>query len=155
MPPGRAGREAIQLVFQGNGTSLDPTMTAGDSIAEGILSGGRAGKPLSVAEEAKHLLGDVGLEPELLGRKPPQMSGGQKQRVALARALAARPEVLILDEPTAAQDVLTRARVYQLVSTLRERHGFAVLLISHDEKAVRTMLTRTVVLKEGMLAEGA
>jgi sulfonate transport system ATP-binding protein len=84
---------------------------------------------------------------------PAELSGGQAQRVAVARALVREPELLLLDEPFGALDALTRLRMQQLLERLRERHGFAALLVTHDVDEALLLADRALVLEGGRIAE--
>ena len=145
-------RGAVQMVFQDPTDSLNPRYTAHDTIAEPcrLLAGmGDAQARERVAEVAAQ----VGLPAELLSRFPHQLSGGQKARVGIARALAARPRLLILDEPTAALDVSVQAVVLQLLDRLRRELGLATLFVSHDLNVVRLLTDRVAVMYLGKLVE--
>jgi sulfonate transport system ATP-binding protein len=83
---------------------------------------------------------------------PATLSGGEAQRVALARALVREPQLLLLDEPFAALDALTRLQMQRLVGDLSERHGPAVLLVTHDVDEALLLADRVVLLREGRLA---
>jgi sulfonate transport system ATP-binding protein len=83
---------------------------------------------------------------------PSTLSGGEAQRVALARALVRRPQLLLLDEPFASLDALTRLNMQQLVADLCDRHGPAVLLVTHDVDEALLLADRVVLLREGRLA---
>ncbi len=109
-----------------------------------------AGMDVAAAEErARVLLGEVGLEARLL-HKPTQLSGGEQQRVAVARALGNRPAVLIADEPSGNLDTHTSDRLHDLFFRLREEHGVALILATHNrELADRT--DRILLLREGKL----
>jgi peptide/nickel transport system ATP-binding protein len=146
-------RRDIQLVFQDHGESLNPRFTAFQSIADPLklLAGFGEGKALQVrvGECAER----VGLPAELLGRFPHQLSGGQKARVGIARAIAARPRLLVLDEPTAALDVSVQAVILALLDRLRREEGLSFLFVSHDLNVVRMMCERTIVLQTGKVVE--
>jgi sulfate transport system ATP-binding protein len=86
-------------------------------------------------------------------RYPSKLSGGQRQRMALARALAAKPRVLLLDEPFGALDALTRIRMHTLLRQLCERHRPAVLLVTHDVDEAIALADRVAVLDEGRIAD--
>src|SRR5206468_9736167 len=83
---------------------------------------------------------------------PKTLSGGQAQRVSLARALVREPELLLLDEPFGALDALTRGRVQQLVAELWQRHGCAILLVTHDVEEALLLADRVLVMDGGRIA---
>ncbi|GII83954.1 aliphatic sulfonates import ATP-binding protein SsuB [Sphaerisporangium siamense] len=119
--------------------------------ARRVLANVTLGLPSAAREAGRRALAEVGLDG--YARKwPATLSGGEAQRVALARALVRDPEVLLLDEPFAALDALTRLQMQDLVAELCERHRPAVVLVTHDvEEAVR-LADRVVVLRDGALA---
>ncbi|GLY51406.1 ATP-binding cassette domain-containing protein [Lentzea sp. NBRC 102530] len=105
---------------------------------------------LAGAADVGEALDRVGLPPSFARRYPHQLSGGQQQRVALAFALAREPRFLVLDEPTAALDVMARAEVLAELRRLRD-HGVALLWISHDHGALEQLVSRTVALSDGRI----
>jgi len=145
-------RSKIQMVFQDATDSLNPRHTARQSIAEPLLrlSNLRGEKLGARVEELAAL---TGLPVHLLDRFPHQLSGGQKARVGIARAIAPDPDLLILDEPTAALDVSIQALVLNLLSDLRARLGMSYLFVSHDLNVVRLLCDRVVVMKDGAIVE--
>ncbi|MBB4661379.1 oligopeptide/dipeptide ABC transporter ATP-binding protein [Conexibacter arvalis] len=148
----RAVRARAQIVFQNPLASLNPRMTVERLVAEPLrLHAGLRGERLS--ERVDALLGDVGLDAGHRRRYPHELSGGQAQRVAIARALACEPSLLVLDEPTSALDVSVQAQILNLLADLRDRHGLAYLLISHDLAVVRNLCTRVGVMFAGRLVE--
>lgn len=103
-----------------------------------------------VRQRAERALADVGLTDQA-GSWPLTLSGGQAQRVSLARALVAEPRLLLLDEPFGALDALTRLTMHTLLLDLWRRHGFGVLLITHDVDEAVALSDRVLVLEEGRI----
>ena len=146
----------IGMVFQDPMTSLNPVFTVGDQIAEGV----RAHFDVSRAEARRRalmLLQEVGIPDPVarLDAYPHQLSGGMRQRVMIAIALSAEPEILVADEPTTALDVTVQAQILEVLDRLRERHGMAVLLITHDLGIVAGRADRVAVMYAGQIVEEA
>jgi peptide/nickel transport system ATP-binding protein len=146
----------IGMVFQDPMTSLNPVFTAGDQIAEGV----RAHFDVSRAEARRRalmLLQEVGIPDPVarLDAYPHQLSGGMRQRVMIAIALSAEPEILVADEPTTALDVTVQAQILEVLDRLRERHGMAVLLVTHDLGIVAGRADRVAVMYAGQIVEEA
>lgn len=142
----------IALVVQSVGTALDPVHRVGDQIAEPM----RFHLGLSPAQawaRAEELARLVGLELRHLRAYPHQLSGGEKQRALLAMALGCDPDVLVLDEPTSGQDMLSRACLLDLLENLRRERGVGLLVISHDLAAVGRLAERVAVLYAGKMVE--
>ena len=95
------------------------------------------------------MLDEVSLSPEQLRRYPHQLSGGQQQRVALAIAFAARPGLVVLDEPTTGLDVTTQRRVLETVRALCKTHGVAAVYVSHDLAVVAGLASTVAVMYAG------
>ncbi|GAT74769.1 ABC transporter ATP-binding protein [Microbacterium hydrocarbonoxydans] len=140
----------IQMVFQDPSTSLNPRRRVGDQIADGIATARARGAEGSRVEEWLHR---VGLPATVATRFPHQFSGGQKQRIAIARALAARPSLLVADEPISALDASTQTSVAALMRDLVAESGAGMLFISHDLAVVRRIADRTFVMYSGRVLE--
>jgi peptide/nickel transport system ATP-binding protein len=146
-------RGKLQMVFQDPTDSLNPRSTAMESIADPIVRLLGLRDRQQVEQRVRDLARRVGLEAELLSRLPHQLSGGQKARVGIARALASEPELLILDEPTAALDVSVQAVVLNLLADLQKEMGMAYLFVSHDLEVVRLLCDRVLVMQKGKIVE--
>ncbi len=144
----------IGIVFQDAAAALNPVRSVGWQIAEVLrLHRGMTGQPAQ--EEAKRLLDQVGI-PEArrrLSSYPFELSGGQNQRVMIAMALAARPAILIADEPTTGLDVTIQAQILDLLRALRRDMGMALVMISHDLGVVADVCERTYVMDAGVVVE--
>ena len=141
----------IAMSFQST-ASLNPVLTVGLQLAEPL----RTHLDMSHEESgrrADELLTDVGLGPWAADRHPHELSGGQRRLVLLAMALACKPDVLVLDEPTAGLDAATRNAVLDLLCRVREATGSAVVVMSHDADALDAIADRVAVLYRGWLAE--
>jgi osmoprotectant transport system ATP-binding protein len=143
-------RRGIGYVFQEAG--LFPHMTVGENIAvTPRLLGWEEG---AVAARVDELLALVRLEPETFKHRRPQgLSGGQRQRVALARALAAKPPILLLDEPFGALDPVTREAVAQDVRDIHQALGLTTLMVTHDMTEALLLADRIAVMREGHLVQ--
>jgi peptide/nickel transport system ATP-binding protein len=146
-------RKRIQMVFQDPTDSLNPRFTAARAIADPILRlDGHCARD-EVRARCEALARQVGLPLELLDRFPHQLSGGQKARVGIARAIALDPELVILDEPTAALDVSVQAVVLNLLQELKDSLGMSYLFVSHDLNVVRLLCDRVIVMQAGKIVE--
>jgi peptide/nickel transport system ATP-binding protein len=146
-------RKRIQMVFQDPTDSLNPRFTAARAIADPILRLGEISARGQVRARCEALAQQVGLPAELLDRFPHQLSGGQKARVGIARAIALSPDLVILDEPTAALDVSVQAVVLNLLQELKDSLGMSYLFVSHDLNVVRLLCDRVIVMQAGRIVE--
>jgi peptide/nickel transport system ATP-binding protein len=146
-------RKRIQMVFQDPTDSLNPRFTAVRAIADPLMRLGDIKGGDALRARCEELAVEVGLPVELLDRFPHQLSGGQKARVGIARAIALRPELIILDEPTAALDVSVQAVVLNLLQDLKLSLGMSYLFVSHDLNVVRLLCDRVIVMRAGEIVE--
>jgi len=142
----------VQYVLQDAAGALNPRKTVGQSLAL-PLQRLRGVRRRSLGGAVARLLDRVGLSPELAARYPHQLSGGQAQRVVIARAIAPEPELLVLDEPVSALDVLVQAQILALLQDLQRHLPTAFLLISHDLAVVERLCPRVAVMQDERLVE--
>lgn len=152
----RAARwQEVAVVFQGAMNSLNPVHRVGRQIADGI----RAHRPGTTRADAlgraAELLETVGISADRLRSYPHQLSGGMRQRVMIAMALALDPQVLVMDEPTTALDVVMQRQVVEQIADLRERLGFSVVLITHDVSLLIEVADRIAIMYAGEVVEDA
>ena len=145
-------RSRIQMVFQDPTESLNPRFTAARAIADPLLRLGSVERR-ALRARCEELARQVGLPLDLLDRFPHQLSGGQKARVGIARAIALKPDLVILDEPTAALDVSVQAVVLNLLQDLKDLLGMSYLFVSHDLNIVRLLCDRVIVMRAGAIVE--
>ena len=146
----------IGLIFQDPMSSLNPVMTISEQIAE-VLTIHFSLSKLDVKARVLELLQQVEIpEPERrMTEYPHQLSGGQRQRVMIAIALAAKPDLLIADEPTTALDVTIQAQILQLLKNIQQQTEMALWLISHDLALVSNIADEVTVMQEGKIVEYA
>jgi peptide/nickel transport system ATP-binding protein len=147
------GRE-IGAVFQDPLTSLNPLYTVGRQLVETI----RTHLPLSEGDACKRalaLLEEVGIPAadRRIDHYPHQFSGGMRQRVVIALALAAKPRLIVADEPTTALDVSIQSQIIQLLKRLTREHGTAVMLVTHDMGVIAETADRVAVMYAGRIVE--
>jgi peptide/nickel transport system ATP-binding protein len=151
----RRYKSRVQMVFQDPFASLNPVHTVRYHLERPVrLHQGRKSRD-EVLAEIGALLTQVRLTPpdKFLGKYPHELSGGQRQRVAFARALAARPDVLLADEPVSMLDVSIRLEILGLLDDLRQRLNLALLYITHDIASARYFADEVLVMYAGQIVE--
>jgi microcin C transport system ATP-binding protein len=149
----RGWRSRLQVVFQDPFGSLNPRMTVGQIVAEGLAVHASAMSSQERDGKVIQMLDEVDLPAEARHRYPHEFSGGQRQRIAIARALIMDPELLILDEPTSALDRSVQYQILELLKSLQKKHDLSYLFISHDLKVIRSICHRVMVMKDGKVVE--
>ena len=149
------GRE-IGLIFQDPMTSLNPVFTIGFQIMEPLREHLGLSRKQAV-DRATYLLDLVGIPDarKRLSDYPHQFSGGMRQRVMIAIALACDPKVLIADEPTTALDVTIQAQILELIKSIRQKLGMAIIWITHDLGVIAGIADRVAVMYGGQIVEHA
>jgi peptide/nickel transport system ATP-binding protein len=151
----RRYKSHVQLVFQDPFSSLNPVHTVRHHLERPVrLHQGRKSRA-EVAGEVGTLLDQVRLIPagQFTGKYPHELSGGQRQRVSFARALAAKPAVLLADEPVSMLDVSIRLEMLSLLNDLRNRFKLALLYITHDIASARYFADEVLVMYAGQIVE--
>ena len=147
------GKE-ISMIFQEPMTSLNPVLTIEEQITEGLLIH-ESCTPAERHEKVLAIMHEVELpDPEKLCKKyPHQLSGGQRQRVMIAAALITEPKLLIADEPTTALDVTIQAQILELMQSLQEKLGMAIIMVTHDLGVIASMCDEIIVMYGGRVCE--
>ncbi len=151
----REFRRRVQIVFQDTQGAFDPRQTMLDAMTEPLHALGIATSRARAVHRAVESTRLVGLDVEVLARRPHELSGGQRQRVLIARALAIGPRFVVLDEPTSSVDVSVQAQILGLLGELRRTHALTYLLISHNLVVVRSMSDVVAVMYLGTIVEMA
>lgn len=146
----------ISMIFQEAASSLDPVYPIGKQIAEAIRSHGNISRD-DATNQAVEMLRKVGFPSpeERINDYPHQLSGGMAQRVMIAIAVSCNPKLLIADEPTTALDVTTQSQVLELLQTLKNDCGMAMIMITHDLAVVAETADRAAVMYAGEILEYA
>lgn len=145
-------RKDMQIIFQDPYSSLDPKMSIGKTIIEGVKKHQNI-QNQEAYDIAKESLELCGLDKSYMDRYPHEFSGGQRQRIAIARVLALRPKFIICDEPTSALDVSIQSQILNLMLELKEKLNLTYLFISHNLNVVRCFCDEIIVMNEGKIVE--
>ena len=147
-------RKELQIIFQDPYSSLNPRMTVGQIIEEGVATHGYYKRGTDeMRRYVLEIMQKCGLQAHALGRYPHQFSGGQRQRVCIARALAVKPKFVVCDECVSALDVSVQAQILNLLQDLKAQEGLTYLFISHDLSVVRHIADRVGVMYLGRIVE--
>jgi oligopeptide/dipeptide ABC transporter ATP-binding protein len=144
-------RRGVQMVFQDTHSSLNPRKRIRTILREAVIARGL--RDPAIGARVAELLGQVGLDAQLLDRYPHELSGGQRQRVGIARALAMEPSLLVADEPVSALDVSLQGQIINLLRELNATLGLTIILISHDLAVVARVCDRIAVMYAGRVVE--
>jgi len=146
-------RKEMQIVFQDPFASLNPRLTVGQIVAEGLevhdIGANKEERTKLIAKSLK----EVELDPSIQNRYPHEFSGGQRQRISIARALILNPKLVILDEPTSALDRSTQSELIDLLLRLQKKYQLAYIFISHDLRVIRAISHYVIIIKDGRVIE--
>lgn len=142
------------MVFQGAMNSFNPVLRIWEQMYETIRAHDRSVSKRQAYERSAQVLEDVELDPaRVLKSYPHELSGGMRQRVLIAMSMLLNPQVLILDEPTTALDILTQRAIVDLIHDLHERLDFAMIFVSHDLAVAAELATRVATMYDGEIVE--
>jgi peptide/nickel transport system ATP-binding protein len=144
----------VSLVFQSAMDVLNPVMRVGDQFVDMLKAHERVRRSEAL-ERAGELFALVGIDRARIRSYPHELSGGMRQRVVIAMALALRPELIVLDEPTTALDVVVQREILQELGELKDELGFAILFITHDLSLLIEFSDRIAIMYAGEIVEQA
>jgi peptide/nickel transport system ATP-binding protein len=147
--------DELAIVFQSAMNALNPVMTVGAQIMDVLRTHRPHMGPDSRKQRAIELLQLVGIAPDRLRSYPHELSGGMRQRAIIAIALALSPEILIMDEPTTALDVVVQREILTEIMRLREKLGFSVIFITHDLSLLLELADNIAIMYAGRIVEKA
>ncbi|GIG24846.1 ABC transporter ATP-binding protein [Cellulomonas denverensis] len=145
--------DKVSMVFQGAMNALNPVANIGKQLDDVFSTHRPQMSAGERREECGQLLDIVGVGRDRLRSYPHELSGGMRQRVMIAMALALKPQLMIMDEPTTALDVLVQREILQQISDLRKQFGFSVVFITHDLPLLLEISDRIAVMREGRIVE--
>ncbi|HZO71964.1 MAG TPA: ABC transporter ATP-binding protein [Ktedonobacteraceae bacterium] len=145
----------LAIVFQSAMNALNPVMTIGTQIIDVLHTHRPQMSTAACKQRARELLELVGIASDRLGSYPHELSGGMRQRAVIAIALALSPEILIMDEPTTALDVVVQREILTEIMRLREKLDFAVIFITHDLSLLLELADNVAIMYAGRIVERA
>jgi peptide/nickel transport system ATP-binding protein len=145
----------LAIVFQSAMNALNPVMTVGAQVVDVLRTHQPFIKAAAQRERAAELLRLVGIAPDRLGSYPHELSGGMRQRATIAIALALSPEIIIMDEPTTALDVVVQREILSEIMDLRDQLHFAVIFITHDLSLLMEVADSIAIMYAGRIVEQA
>jgi peptide/nickel transport system ATP-binding protein len=145
--------DKISMVFQGAMNALNPVVRIGTQLDDVFRTHRPDMNRRQRREACEELLEIVGVGKQRIKSYPHELSGGMRQRVMIAMALALKPQVMIMDEPTTALDVLVEKQILKKIKELREEFGFAVIFITHDLQLLLEISDRIAIMKQGEIVE--
>jgi peptide/nickel transport system ATP-binding protein len=144
----------VSMVFQSAMNALNPVMRVGDQFVDAVRAHEKLDRRRALVR-AGELLESVGIDKRRLRAYPHELSGGMRQRVIIAIALSLHPELVILDEPTTALDVVVQREILQQLEALKHDFGFAVLFITHDLSLLLEFADRIAIMYAGEIVESS
>jgi oligopeptide/dipeptide ABC transporter ATP-binding protein len=145
--------EEISIVFQSAMNALNPILRLGVQIDDVLTAHRPAMRKVQRAKRVRELLELVGISPDRAGAYPHELSGGMRQRAMIAMGLALDPEIIVMDEPTTALDVVIQRQVIETIMGLRDKLGFAVIFITHDLSLLLELSDTIAIMYAGRIVE--
>lgn len=145
-------RKEISIVFQDYTSSVNPTFTVSEIIAEPLMIDGKMSK-IEIQNTVDELIESVGLNKDFLSRYPNELSGGQLQRICIARALSTKPKFLMLDEAVSSLDVSTQVEILDLLKFLKGKYELSYIFVTHDLLTITYICDGVIFFKDGSIKE--
>lgn len=143
----------LTSVFQAAQNVLNPSLKIKEHFVETVLAHEPGRKLPEILKKGEELLGQVRLEPRVLDCYPHQLSGGMKQRAIIALSLVLNPEIILLDEPTTALDVITQWYIIDILKKIQQQYGLTMVFLTHDVSIIGSVVDRLAVMYAGQLVE--